>query len=98
MKINTVHTYKTPAFITGGTLLIALILTLSIESFNWGILDFVTMGILIFSTCWAAIKVWQKAPRGFRIIGVAAVLITFFAVWAELSVDAVSKLLSQILG
>jgi hypothetical protein len=66
---------------------------------NWTPIDFITMGGLLFLTGlaidFAARKLTQPAHR---IIAVAAIIFVFLAIWTELAVGAVSKLVEAILG
>jgi hypothetical protein len=54
---------------------------------NWKILDFTTMGVLLFGTGLLCELVLRKVKSiKYRIIVCGAVLFTFFLVWAELAV------------
>lgn len=54
---------------------------------DWGIADFIIMGILLFGTGLLCELVLRKVKRiEYRIIICGAVLFAFFLVWAELAV------------
>jgi len=54
---------------------------------DWKLLDFVIMGVLLFSTGLVLDFVLRKAKStSQRILLLAAVLIVFFLIWAELAV------------
>ena len=85
---------------TGLILLIPLVLTLlGSEVWHWTLGDFVVMGILLSGTSsmfvLAARKVRKKVYR--VAIGIAFA-IALLLVWAELAVDAVSQLVTFLLG
>lgn len=68
-------------------LLIPLIAMQFTDEVNWGILDFVVMGILLLSTGLLLEFVFRKVSKiEYRIVLCAVVLVTFLLIWAELAV------------
>lgn len=80
-------------------LLMPLILTLigsgaDGEGLYWTFGDFLVMGTLIFTAGVAIDFIFLKLKNNrFRIIALALIMVTFLLIWAELAVDAISKLL-----
>lgn len=79
------------AFVAVGILLIPLVLQLTIgtgvdgQGFNWKPGDFAVMGALIFTTLLLVNLVAAKMGK-YKAVGVLAVLLGFFWLWAELAV------------
>ena len=93
--------------IAAGTALILsipLLFTLlgsSIENngFNWGLIDFIVMGALIFGTGSAFVLVARKVrDTNYRILIGIGFFMALVAIWSELAVDAVSQMLFLIFG
>ncbi|MCB9032980.1 MAG: hypothetical protein H6553_04005 [Chitinophagales bacterium] len=56
------------------------------NAINWSILDFVIMGILLFSVLLVIDMVWRRFNSKYRILGVIVVIVLFLLLWAELAV------------
>lgn len=85
------------ALVVGVILLIPIFGNLFVEGWNWGPLDFVVMGSLLFITGLAIDIVNQKlANPVHRAIATIVILTALFAIWVELAVDGVSQLLSTL--
>lgn len=68
-------------------LLIPLIAMQFTNEVNWGLFDFVIMGILLLGTGLLIELVLRKVKeRRHRIVGVVILLILLFLIWAELAV------------
>ena len=95
------------ALVTGLVLLIPLVLTLlnpnaHINGGNgggadWGPLDFITMGVLLFGT-WLALDfaVRKLTSPVYRMIACVAIVSALLLVWIELAVDGVSQAIQLI--
>ncbi|TNE62186.1 MAG: hypothetical protein EP344_05230 [Bacteroidetes bacterium] len=71
----------------GFLLLIPLIAMQFTSEVDWSPLDFLVMGVLLFGTGLASERVLQQVKKTeHRIILIAAVLVAFLLVWAELAV------------
>ena len=65
--------------------------------FDWGVQDFVAMGLLlVFVGVAAQLAVRLVKGPGARVLAVLLVVSAGFIVWAELSVGAVSQLLAHV--
>ena len=62
------------------------------DEVNWGALDFVFMGVLIFTTGSLAVLIWQKINPKYRIIAIIGVLLLFLLIWAELAVGIFTQI------
>lgn len=56
------------------------------NAINWSILDFVIMGILLFSVLLVIDMVWRRFNSKYRILGVIVVIVLFLLLWVELAV------------
>ncbi|GHA56280.1 hypothetical protein [Pontibacter akesuensis] len=68
-------------------LLIPLLAMLFTDEVNWTLFDFVAMGVILLGTgllCELAIRVVKNLD--YRIGLIAAILVVFFLIWAELAV------------
>lgn len=75
-------------------LLIPFFGNIFVEGWNWGILDFIAMGLLLFVTGLAidwAIRKFSNPLH--RIIAVVVIVATLLLVWVELAVEAISQLI-----
>lgn len=82
----------------GIILLIPLFGNFFIEGWNWGVLDFVAMGLLLFIAGLAidiAIRKFKNKPL-YQVIAVLAILAILVLIWVELAVDAVSQFLETL--
>ncbi len=88
-------TYTRIAGIVGTILLIPLVLSnVRGSGWDWGPIDFVIMGMLLFITGVAidyAIRKLGVTPKG--IAAVCLITLALLAIWVELAVDGVSQLL-----
>lgn len=86
------------ALVVGLILLIPLCGNFFVNGWNWDLLDFVTMGALLFCTGlaidFAARKVHNPA---YRAIAIATIVLALIAIWTELAVGAVSQLVQFLL-
>jgi 6,7-dimethyl-8-ribityllumazine synthase len=74
------------ALATGALLLIPLVLMVLTDEMNWGVLDFVTAGVLIFGTAATYELVARRVGRRrVRIAVGVALALAFFVVWVELA-------------
>jgi uncharacterized membrane protein len=77
---------------TGFVLLVPLLAMQVTEEVNCGILDFVTMGALLFSAGSIFVLIARKVPRKYWLaIGLLIALIVLY-VWAELAVGVLTNL------
>ena len=92
------------AVVVGVLLLIPLILTIrdgGVEGvgWNWTLGDFVAMGSLLFIAGLAIDFALRRfTTPAYRAVAIIIIVFVFLAVWAELAVDAVSKLIAAIAG
>jgi hypothetical protein len=80
------------ALITALLLLIPLIAMQFTDEVVWGPLDFIVMGILLFSTASLFVILARKIPRSRRVIAGAGFAVVFLYVWAELAVGVFTNL------
>ena len=80
------------ALATGMLLLIPWITMQFNEEVNWNKIDFVVMGILLFSMGSLFVLVSRRLPRKRRVVVGASVAALFFYVWAELGVGIFTNL------
>jgi len=87
---------KKVALIVVAILLIPLVLTfIPGTGWNWGALDFVIMGILMFITGMGiTFTVLKISNLSYRIVAILAIIAIFLLIWAELAVNAISKALA----
>lgn len=90
------HIFRTVIGV-GLILLIPVFGNIYVEGWNWGPMDFLFMGGLLFITgmsiSLAASNITNLTLRAITIIGI---VMAFIAIWTELAVDAVSRLLAFI--
>lgn len=85
--------------VVGGLLTLAFVANFTVEGWQWGLLDFVMMGGLLFVTGLALAWVLTTVKTGsFRVLAALGVLLLFLVVWTELAVDAVSQLVAWLLS
>ncbi len=93
-------TYTRIAAIVGLMLLIPLVLSnVKGSGWDWGPLDYVVMGMLLFLTGIAidyAIRKLGVTPKG--IVAVCLIVLALAAIWVELAVDGVSQLVAFLIG
>lgn len=86
-------------WVVGGILLLALVFNFTVDGWQWGPLDFVMMGGLLFVTGLALAWVLTSAiTSSFRVLAALGVVLLFLAIWTELAVDAVSQLVAWLLS
>jgi len=72
-------------------LLIPLIAMQFTNEVDWGLLDFLVAGILLFGTGFACEIVLRKVKNiKYRIVICAVLLVTLFIIWVELAVGMIS--------
>jgi hypothetical protein len=73
-------------------LLVPLALMPLTQEVNWGLMDFMVMGAMLFITGAVIIIAYYRMPRkNFRVVAVSAVLL-FLWLWAELAVGIFTDL------
>lgn len=94
-----------PAIGTGLILLVPLVMSIldrhkpAGDGWHWGPMDFVVMGALLFGAGLTFEYFARKLGRGVpRIALGAATLGAVLAIWVELAVDGISKLLAWLIG
>lgn len=73
-------------------LLIPIIAMQFTDEINWGFIDFVVMGLLLFTTGLGLVLVSKKASKKWRGLLSVILVLAFLLVWAELAVGVFSKL------
>jgi hypothetical protein len=96
------NTLPTHSRINRIALVVALILMVPLvamqftDEVQWGVLDFVVMGLLLFGTgLLLDVIARQVKSTSARIILSVATLGVLFVIWAELAVDAVSQVIDR---
>lgn len=85
------------AVIVGLILIIPIIGNFTVEGWNWGVFDFVIVGLLLFLTGLAIEFVLAKVTSPvYRVLAVVGIVLALFAVWVELAVEAVSRSIELI--
>lgn len=88
---------KKIAFVVVIILLFALIGNFTVQGWNWGPIDFVVAGILLFGTGLLIDFAIRKLKNPIaRIIAVLAIVLAFLMIWAEIAVDGVTMALSLL--
>lgn len=83
--------------VVGGILLLALLGNFTVEGWQWGIEDFIVMGVLLFGTGLALLYVISHVRQPvYRALLCMTIVILLLAIWAELAVDAVSQLVMRL--
>lgn len=88
------------AIIVGIILLIPLFGNFFIEGWDWGILDFFIIGILLFLTGLAldfVIRKFKGKPL-YQFFSALVIIGVLFLLWVEMAVDAVSRSLNMIIN
>ena len=80
------------ALATGLILLIPLIAMQFITEVNWDRIDFIVMGVLLFSTGSLFVLVARRFPRRRRVVIGTMFVVAFLYVWAELAVGIFTNL------
>lgn len=85
------------AAVVGLILLIPVFGNIFMGGWNWGPMDFVVIGAMLFVAGLAIEFAINKiANPTYRWLAVLAIVAAFLALWAELAVDAVSQVLLYI--
>lgn len=88
-----------PLIATLGILAIPLFGTIFIEGWDWGPIDFIVMGVLIFIT---GLLIEQANKRiketNYKIIAILGILGVLALIWIELATDGVSRWLGLMFG
>ncbi len=78
--------------VVGILLLVAFLGNFTIDGWNWGVMDFVIIGFLLFVAGMALDWVVKKIKNPFyRLLAALAIIAIFLLTWVELAVDAVSE-------
>jgi hypothetical protein len=80
------------AIVTVALLLIPAIAMQFTDEVNWGALDFLLMGVLLFVTGSLAVLTWQKINPKYRMIAIIGVLLMILLIWAELAVGVFTEI------
>ena len=62
------------------------------DEVDWGLLDFVVMGVLVFGTTSVAVLLWRNTRTQYRIPLIIGVVVFTLYVWAELAVGVFTQL------
>lgn len=74
------------AAVTGLILLVPLVAMQFTHQVDWGMGDFLLMGLLVFSLGSTVVWVFTSAPAKWRLLMAAGLILTGLYVWAELAV------------
>ncbi|MCL4208314.1 hypothetical protein KJZ63_01620 [Patescibacteria group bacterium] len=78
-------------------LLAAFLGNFTVDSWNWGVMDFVIMGTLLFVAGIGIDLTIRKFANPFhRLMLILGIVALFLLVWTELAVDVVSKLVEFV--
>lgn len=83
------------AIVVGVLLLVPVFGTLFVEGWDWGLLDFLAMGALLFTTGLAidfAVRRFTHPVQ--KVVAVGLIVLTLLLIWVELAVDGVTQILS----
>jgi hypothetical protein len=81
----------------GILLFIAFLGNFTIEGWNWGVMDFVIIGVMLFFAGMALDWVAKKISDPFhKLLAVLAIVAVFLLIWVELAVDAVSRMVELV--
>jgi hypothetical protein len=88
-----------PILVTIALLLIPVFGNIFADGWNWGPIDFLTMGFLLFLTG-LIIEVANKKiiNKNFKIVAIAGVILTLLIIWIELATDGVSRWMGIMFG
>jgi hypothetical protein len=85
--------------VVASLLVLALVCNFVVDGWQWGPLDFVAMGTLLFVAGLALEYVRTTRTRlRYRVLASIGIVLALFAIWSEMAVDAVSQLLVRVLG
>ena len=77
---------------TGALLLIPLIAMQFTAEVNWGLADFVVMGVLLFGLASLFVLIARRIPRPRRALTGIVFVVAFLYIWAELAVGIFTDL------
>lgn len=90
--------YLRPAALAIALLLIPFVGNLTVEGWDWGVFDFVIMFVLLYGAGLIYEFLARKTTNPMHRVGISGfVILGTLAVWSELAVDAVSRMLSMLL-
>ena len=78
------------AVFTGAILSIPLASMQFTDEVNWGLADFVVMGLLVFSASYLLVIVSGLTHQRHKVVIAAVVIAAFIYIWAELAVGVVT--------
>ena len=84
--VNSNSVFSWIALATAVVLLIPLIAMQFTDEVSWNLVDFLVMGILLFTTASLVVIVSRKVPRWSRVLTGFGFAILFLYIWAELAV------------
>lgn len=67
-------------------LILPLIASLSLDGFNWTLIDFLVMGLMLLALGSAVIFLSSKISGKFKPVTILLVVLCFLLLWAELAV------------
>ena len=77
------------ALATGAVLLIPLVAMQFTDQVDWGVVDFIVMGALLFGAAGLYVLVARRLPQKWRAVCGAIVALAFLYIWAELAVGII---------
>ena len=80
------------ALVTGLILMIPLVAMQFTSEVNWGVSDFIVMGVLLFGMGFIYVHVARVTPRKYRILIGTVVVAALLWIWAELAVGVFTNL------
>lgn len=88
-----------PLVVTLGILLIPLLGTLFVDGWQWGPIDFIIMGALIFITG-LLVELANKKIKdtNYKFIAIGGVIFALLLIWVELATDGVSRWIGVFFG
>ncbi|TXG76474.1 hypothetical protein E6Q11_04390 [Candidatus Dojkabacteria bacterium] len=84
-----------PLMVTLGILLIPIFGNLFTEGWTWGPLDFLIMGVLIYTTG-VLVELANKKIKetNYKLAAIGGIILMLILIWIELATDAVSRFLT----
>lgn len=79
-------------------LLIPFFGNIFVEGWDWGVFDFIFAGAILFVVGLSIDCVIRRVKKPFyKFLAVAAIVLVFIALWVEMAVDGVSRLIDSLL-